>query len=236
MKIPLLGITTYGPDGKPPSYTLPTAYVEAVVQAGGQAVLLPDSGLAIDEVLGMIDGLILSGGGDLDPSLYQGGSHDAIYNVSPSRDRFELALAAAALALPDLPILGICRGMQVLNLSLGGDLHLHLPDVRGEEVVHRLPPREPTTHSVRLDGGTLLEGIYGVAEFQVCSWHHQGVRRLGDGLRAIAHADDGVIEAVVHEQRPFALGVQWHPEMQVAEDPLQRRLFGALIDHAGRQR
>jgi putative glutamine amidotransferase len=197
-------------------------------------MLLAPVGLSIENVLELIDGLILSGGGDVDPSTFSGGQHETVYSVNPQRDAFELELAKCVMGRPELPLLGICRGMQVLNIALGGDLDLHIPDVHGETVVHRLPPREPTYHPVRLESGSLLESIYQQNEFPVCSWHHQAVRRLGAGLRPIAYATDGLIEGVVHDEHPFVLGVQWHPEMQVADDPLQRRLFEAFVGRAGR--
>jgi putative glutamine amidotransferase len=197
-------------------------------------MLLASAGLPAADALDLLDGLMLAGGGDIDPATYDGEGHETVYKVSAERDAFELELAKRAIERPELPVLGICRGMQVLNLVLGGDLDVHIPDVRGETVRHRLPPREPTYHPVRVVAGSVLERIYERSEFSVCSWHHQGVRRIGSGLRPIAHAADGVIEGVVYDDHPFLLGVQWHPEMQVAHDPLQRRLFEALVEQAGR--
>jgi putative glutamine amidotransferase len=231
---PLIGITTYGPDEELnlPSFTLPTVYCEAVEQAGGVPVLLPATSSVASEILGRLDGLILSGGGDIDPARHAGGSHPAVYMLTPQRDAYELELTRRALERPELPVLGICRGMQIMNVARGGDLELHLPDARGEQVAHRLPPREPTHHPVELEPGSALDEIYGQLSFSVCSWHHQEVRTLGSGLRPIARAPDGVIEGLVFDEHPFALGVQWHPEMQVAADPLQRRLFRALVERA----
>jgi putative glutamine amidotransferase len=207
-------------------------YTEAVTRAGGLPVLLPPNGSPPEETLQLLDGMILSGGGDIDPALHGGSHHPSVYLVTPERDRFELALTRRALRRPDLPLLGICRGMQVLNVALGGDLEVHLPDVFGERVNHRLPPREPTLHPVRVEPQSVLEEIYGRREFPACSWHPQGVKRLGRGLRPIAYALDGVIEGLVYEAHPFAVGVQWHPEMQVDDDPLQRRLFEAIVERA----
>ncbi len=235
MTAPVIGITTYGPDAelRLPSFTLPVAYTAAVEQAGGVALLLPSAPVVHPELLARLDGLILSGGGDIEPAVHAGGSHESVYMITPERDRFELELARLALERPELPVLGICRGMQLLNVARGGDLTLHLPDLVGDRVAHRVAPLDPTTHEVRVEAGSVLERIFGRLEFPVCSWHHQGVREIGAGLVPVAWASDGVIEGLVLEDHPFALGVQWHPEMQVADDPLQRRLFSALIERAG---
>ena len=154
--------------------------------------------------------------------------------ITPERDHYELELARRALERPELPVLGICRGMQLLNVALGGDLTPHLPDLVGDEVAHRVPPLDPTLHEVRVEAGSVLDEIYRRPEFQVCLWHHQGVRELGAGLVPVAWAPDGVIEGLVLEDHRCALGVQWQPVMQAADDPLQRRLFSALIEQARR--
>lgn len=229
---PRIGITTYGPEGEPEAVSLPTAYVRAVEWAGGVPLLLAAAPAVVPDLLDAVDALILAGGGDIEPDLHGRETHPAVYGTSRARDLFELELARAALARAELPLLGICRGMQVMNVALGGDLELHIPDVRGERVVHRLPPRKPTYHPVRVEPGSALERIYGRREFPVCSWHHQELRRLGEGLVPIASAADGVVEGVVLPDHGFALGVQWHPELQVEDDPLQRRLFEALVARA----
>jgi putative glutamine amidotransferase len=230
---PLIGITTYGPDvlvsGSLPAFSLPQAYSDAVSGAGGIPVLLAPSAASAEALLARVDGLVVAGGGDIDPTTHGADEHETVYMVNSLRDEFELAVTKCALARGDLPVLGICRGMQLLNIALGGDLELHLPDVYGDEVAHRLPPREPTYHSVRVEPGSVLEEIYGQTELRVCSWHHQSVRELGRDLRPVAWSSDGVIEALVYEAAPWVVGIQWHPEMQVADDPLQRRLFDALV-------
>jgi putative glutamine amidotransferase len=229
---PWIGITMYGPDGEPPAVSLPVAYVDAVRMAGGVPVLLAPGSAPPATLLEDLDALVLAGGGDLDPDVWGGERHPAVYGVVRARDAFELELARTVLERAELPLLAICRGMQVLNVALGGDLEVHVPDVRGETVRHRLPPREPTFHPVRIEPGGTLERIYGRLEFPVCSWHHQEVRKLGHGLHPCAWAEDGVIEALVLPDRPWVVAVQWHPEMQVRDDPLQRRLFEALVEAA----
>jgi putative glutamine amidotransferase len=194
--------------------------------------MLGPSGATTERVLEALDAIVFSGGGDVDPARHGTGAHETVYGVVPERDAFELELARAALERPELPVLGICRGMQVINVAQGGDLELHIPDTRGDAVVHRLPPREPTFHAVRVEPRSPLGEIYGREEFPVCSWHHQEVRRIGRDLEPIAWAPDGVVEGLVYTGHPFAVAVQWHPELQVPDDPLQVRLFSALVERA----
>ena len=230
---PLIGITTYGPEGDYQKLSLPVAYLRAVADAGGVPMLLGPTSVDLQTLLDRVDGLILAGGGDLSPATHGSGDHETVYGVVAERDDFEIALARGALVRPQLPVLGICRGMQILNVALGGDLELNIPDRRGDQVEHRLPPRKPTFHGVKIEAGSRLEGIFGCADLEVCSWHHQEVRRLGEGLTAVAHAADGVVEALVSSSHPWCLAVQWHPEMQTDTHPVQRRLFEALVGQAG---
>ncbi len=213
------------------SYALPKSYVDAVTQAGGVAVLLPSTEAVPREAFELLDALVLAGGGDIDPSHYATDRHDAVSGVALERDRFELELARRALETRDLPVLGICRGMQLLNVLCGGDLEQHLPD-RSEALPHRGTEGKPCYHPVRMAGGGVFEEIYGALEFPVNSRHHQGVRRIGAGLEVAGHAPDGLVEALVFRDHPFAIAVQWHPEAQVADDPVQRRLFQALVARA----
>jgi len=232
---PTIGISMYGPDEDriAPAITLPLAYAESVARAGGVPLLLPPITPIPDALLDRIDGVILAGGGDIDPGLHGSQTHEAVYMVNPQRDQFEIELIRRVLAHPTRPVFGICRGMQMLNVALGGSLDLHLPDVHGEAVLHRRPPRVPVEHEVELGPDTLLSDLLPERRFPVCSWHHQSVRTVGRELVVAGHAPDGVIEALVHTQHPFAFGVQWHPELQ-PDDPLQQRLFEALVEQARR--
>lgn len=231
---PRIGITTFHPTGTPrPGYAVPCGYVDAVQTAGGVPILLPPLRADPAEVLDAIDGLILPGGGDIDPACYDGTSHGEHYDVSPERDAFELALVRAALARPALPILCICRGMQVLNVALGGDVVAHLPDEIGESIPHRAPGLMPVGHAVRLEDGSTLHAIHDTTTLQVQSIHHQAVRRLAGGLTALAWSADGVVEAAELAANDFVVAVQWHPELDPSE-AVTRRLFDALVDRSRR--
>jgi len=223
---PRIGITTYGrnEEGR---FCLPAAYVEAVRDAGGVPLLLPPGEPHPERVLEVVDGLVLAGGGDIDPAYYGGRPHPTLYLVDPERDQFELRLAREAVQ-SQVPVLGICRGSQVLNVAWGGDLVPHLPEGEDAPVRHRLPPRVPTDHPVRVEPTSRLASVLGQTEVQVRSWHHQAVRRVAPGWRAVAWAPDGTVEAVECVGHPWAVGVQWHPEL--SQDILpHRRLFQALV-------
>jgi putative glutamine amidotransferase len=189
---------------------------------------VPPSDDGVEETLDALDGLIFSGGSDLDPSLYGQEAHAETTGVVAERDRGELALLTAALER-DMPVLAICRGSQVLNVALGGDLVQHLPEVVGSEQ-HKHTPGEFADHDVAVEEGTRLGSIVG-GEVPVKSHHHQGFGRLGKGLRVAAHANDGAVEAVEDPSRRFALGVLWHPE--AGED---LKLFEALVAEAAAYR
>lgn len=211
-------------------YAVPEAYVTAVHRAGARAVLVPT--LNIEDptaALAPFDGLLLAGGGDVDPARYGAGPHPEVYGVDPARDEAELALVDAALAL-GMPTFAICRGMQVLNVALGGTLHLHLPDLQGMDL-HGRPGRDMSVvHDVKVSEGTLLAEACGRPVLRCTSHHHQAVDRLASGLTAVAASGDGLVEAVELEDPGdrWVLGVQWHPEMTASEDRAQQDLFTAL--------
>ena len=229
MSKPIIGITTYLTSARFGTWEedaalIPASYVRAVEAAGGRALLVPPSMDGIEETLDALDGLLFSGGSDLDPELYGQETHAETANVVPERDRAEIALLQAALER-DMPVLAVCRGSQVLNVARGGDLVQHLPDVVGDEK-HKHTPGIFADHDVDLVSGTRVQQILG-DHAPVKSHHHQGYGQLGEGLREAARADDGTIEALEDPSRRFALGVLWHPE---AGDDLA--LIEALVEEA----
>jgi len=224
---PLVGLSAYGlTDGG--RYHLPAEYVEAVRRAGGCAVLLPPGGEDWREALPLLDALVLTGGGDINPDRYHGARHETIYNLDEARDASELALAGAVLD-GDLPTLGICRGAQVLNIAAGGTLFEHLPDHYGAAVAHRAPPRAPVAHAVTVDAASRLYKALGRLHFTCQSWHHQALREIPPLFRPVAWAPDGAVEAIESADRRFLMAVQWHPELTAAADAVQQNLFDALV-------
>jgi putative glutamine amidotransferase len=233
MSKPIIGITTYLTFARfgvweDDAALIPAAYVDAVEAAGGRPLLVPPSMDGIEETLESLDGLLFSGGSDLDPELYGQEAHAETAEVVVKRDRAEIALLQAALER-DMPVLAICRGSQVLNVARGGDLVQHLPDVVGDEK-HKHTPGVFADHEVDLIPETRVQGILG-DRAPVKSHHHQGYGRLGQGLRQAALADDGTIEALEDPARRFAVGVLWHPE--AGED---FALFEALVEEAAQYR
>ena len=209
--------------------TLPRAYAAATQRAGAMALMLPpDDEVAQrpDEVLDLLDALVLAGGGDLDPASYGARPHPETSGACPERDRFELALTTRALER-DLPLLGICRGMELLNVAAGGTLVQHLPDGLGHDR-HRHLPAGFADHEVRLEPGSLAARAAGEEIHAVKSHHHQAPDELGDGVVATGWAvEDGLVEAIELPERRFTLGVLWHPE----EDE-RSRVVGALAAQA----
>lgn len=227
---PIIAISTYGRNSDN-EFPLPAEYVDSVRRAGGQPILLPPGSEDLDGILEMVDGAILSGGGDIDPHLYDSKRHPTNYKIDGERDRFELALVRALLRTGH-PALYICRGAQMLNVALGGDLVQHIPDAFGNKVNHRLPGRKQVDHDIEIEPETLLASTICTAKTTIRSWHHQALNHLGEGLRAIAWAEDGVIEAVEMFTRSWMCAVQWHPELTAEKDPKQHSLFCGLVDAA----
>jgi putative glutamine amidotransferase len=204
----------------------PRAYATAVQRAGGTAVLLPPDAAAEAEperMLDLLDALILAGGSDVDPASYGAEPHPETRGTWPERDSFELALARGAIER-DMPLLGICRGMQVLNVARGGTLNQHVPELVGHER-HRDVPGTFGDHEVTLEPGSLAAEAAGGERVGVKSHHHQGVDEVGEGLLVSGHAvDDQLVEAIELPECRFALGVIWHPEEDVDD-----RVIGALV-------
>ena len=226
---PRIGLTTaieeaeWGP-WRATAALLALVYVRAVEIAGGRPLLLPPSSDSVEETLDVLDGLVITGGGDLHPSVYDAEPHPETSPSGLERDRAELALLEEAIAR-DMPVLAVCRGSQALNVMRGGDLVQHLPDIV-EDGKHKEMPGVFTEHPVAVDVESRLGLMLG-GEATVKSHHHQGFGRLGAGLKPVAWADDGVVEAVEDSSHRFVLGVLWHPEE--GED---MRLFHELVQQA----
>jgi putative glutamine amidotransferase len=238
---PLIGITTselrpgelstLRRHGEPPNpeMALGMTYVRAVEEADALPVVVPPvEHRDVPALIGRLDGLVLSGGPDLAPEAYGAKPHVELGSTEPCLDTFEYAVAREAFRV-ELPILGICRGAQTLNVARGGTLHQHLPDVVGDSIAHRqLVDGRVPTHTVSILPNTRLATVLGATRLSVNSFHHQAVDRLGSGLRACAWAPDGTVEAIEDWQRPFVLAVQWHAEtLQGA--PAQLALFEELV-------
>lgn len=221
---PIIGITTYVEDAdwlvwqKLPTTLVPHGYTAGVTEAGGRAVLIPPDDLDAD-VLDALDGLILAGGADIEPARY-GAEPTENLLLRPERDAAEILLLRGALER-DMPVLGICRGMQLLAVAAGGSLHQHLPDLLGHDG-HRPMPGEYGRHEARFTEGSRIAGLMGDERLIHC-YHHQGVADPGT-LTVTGRAEDGVPEAVEDPDRRFVLGVQWHPELT-----RDARIFGALV-------
>lgn len=243
---PLIGVTTSELraavltrpllEADPPQIemALGMVYMRAVELAGGLPVVLPPLNAdRVGPLVGQLAAVCLSGGPDLAPAGYGAEPHPDLGPTEPGLDAFELAVAREADRL-GLPLLGICRGVQALCVARGGTLHQHLPDVTDHSIDHRqTDPGHVVTHDVRIAPDSRLARIFGATEVPVNSFHHQAIDRLGEGLRAVAWAPDGVIEAVEGEGERFVVGVQWHAEGLVGR-PEQLRLFEALVAEAAR--
>jgi putative glutamine amidotransferase len=221
-----------------PWYALRYRYVEAVEQAGGIPLNLSYHQALVDDYVDALDGLLITGGGfDVDPALYGINERHPTVTVKPDRTAFEYALCRAFLAAKK-PILGICGGMQLLNVACGGTLHQHVPEVRrseGTEPVEHSPKIRAflTAHDVQIIKGTRLSMLYPDTSCAVNSVHHQAVDRIGQDLRLSATADDGIVEAIESTIHPFVVGIQWHPEFLIHD--LDKNIFNAFIASAQAQ-
>ena len=230
---PLIGVSTSITVGAHPerSYVNST-YLHAVQLAGGVPVALPPqlSPASMRRLTADLDGLLLTGGGDVDPALFDEAPQATLYDVAPSRDTLESAVLHLALER-GRPVLAVCRGLQVLNVALGGSLYQDVGTDPGTQIPHsQKEPRDQPTHKVKVTPGSRLAEILGADELEVNSMHHQAIRRLGRGLTAVAWAPDQLVEgAELDDPARFVLGVQWHPEELVGHSEPARRLFAALV-------
>ena len=214
MTLPIIGITSYALRAafgvwETETALVPQVYVHAIDRAGGRPLVVPPSLEGIEETLDVLDGIVFSGGEDIEPGHYGAEPHPETTNVNKPRDRAELALLRAALER-DMPVLAVCRGSQILNVALGGDLVQHLPDVVGDEK-HKHTPGVFADHDVTLKSGSRLSHLLG-ERAPVKSHHHQGYGKLGSGLEPVAWAEDGTIEGLEEPSKRYTLGVLWHPE------------------------
>jgi putative glutamine amidotransferase len=221
------------------AHLLPREYADAVQRAGGVALLLPPDRAAIDEpdvILDLLDGLLLAGGSDVDPAAYGADRHPETSGVNAERDAFELALAVRAMER-DLPFLGVCRGMQVMNVARGGTLLQHLPESHGHEDHRRTPGTfDGADHTVRLEAGSLAERAAGEERHRTLSHHHQGVDRVGEGFEVTGWSElDDLPEAIELPGRRFVLGVQWHPEADETSKLIASLVAEARARREGRQ-
>jgi len=237
VKIPLIGVTTWrrlSPSGYP-LVTLVEAYVQALAHAGACPVLIPSAAPEdyVESLLPRLDGILFSGGGDVHPGRYGGNTHPQVKEIDEERDRLEIYLVKAARD-QEIPFLGICRGIQVVNVALGGSLYEDVRDQHPNSLEHacgQTHPRDYLAHVVELLGGCRLAEIVGGTDLKVNSLHHQGVRVLAPSLQATGQAPDGLIEALELPDHPFALAVQWHPEWLQGQLAM-RKLFEAFVDAA----
>lgn len=233
----IIGITSYGESEVPTTsasydahYAIPAQYVASVRRAGGVPVILPPGEKNQDAWLDILDGIIFSGGADISPAYYGGNSdHPKLGPANAARDTSEFALLELALKRKSLPILLICRGLQLLNIAMGGSLHEHIADVHPENI-HQGKTSFWTLQNHAIIKGTRLSKIVQQDHQIGQSGHHQGINVLGKNLTISAQAADGIIEAVEHTDHPFCLGVQWHPEATADTDASQQLIFDALIE------
>ena len=225
-KSPLIGLTVYA-SGDQFQY-FPDDYINAVRACGAIPVLIPPCEPNYEKLVSLLDGIILTGGGDINPNLYSGESHSQLYWVNDDQDESEVKIARIALDLKK-PILATCRGMQVINILKGGTLHVHLPDNYGEAVLHRLKTNQAVDHEVTIDENSNLAKLLGATQISVKSWHHQSIKDLASGFRAVGFAHDGVIEAIESDAYPSLIAVQWHPEIDNQDSCQQQKLFAGWL-------
>ena len=238
MTKPLIGITTRnGKDSDGHPFTaLQHSYVNAIIQAGGLPVLIP-SNLFVEDFLDLysrVSGILFSGGGDISLNYFHGSDHPRIGEVDDNRDFTEISLMRVAVN-EGKPVLGICRGAQVMNVALGGTLYTHIYDQLQGALDHAYPGdlRRTLVHHVNVEETSLSAEIFGETLLNVNSLHHQGLKDIAPGLRVAGHAPDGLVEVVEIPDHPYAVAVQWHPEW-LTDQPAMQRLFKSFVDASGR--
>jgi putative glutamine amidotransferase len=239
MAFPLIGVTTAHTPNKTdlPSITVNEAYTQALWQSGAAPVMIP-LGLPDDilrDVLTRLDGILFTGGGDVETQRYSGEDHPHVGDVDADRDRVEILLVEE-VAQRGIPFMGICRGIQVINVALGGTLYSDIAAQHPGALKHDYYPdwpRDHPAHVVEILAGSRLSHILGETQLEVNSLHHQALRQPAPGLRVLAHAPDGIVEAVELPENPFGLAIQWHPEWLQEHEPM-RNLFRAFIEAAKR--
>ena len=244
MSKPVIGVTTGGRSEEyiksrhyDAFFSTPAPYVDAVRRAGGIPLLIPSGAVDWDRLLQLLDGVLVTGGTDIDPIEYGGNrGNQRLLPADQERDRSELALIQHLLDEMNTPLLCICRGLQVLNVAAGGTLYEHIPDIRAEDI-HRNEAGLWAMQEVQVERESLLAGVMGVTKLSTSSGHHQAVKDVADGLRVVAVATDGIVEALEMPGHAWLVAVQWHPEVTAAHDSSQQALFNALVAKAGeRQR
>lgn len=241
---PIIGITPtmiqeHGSSGTSRRWAVTETYVNAVAAAGGTPIVLVPTD-EVEPLLNLVDGLVFSGGADIEPSLYGDTDlHPTTYDINPARDRFEIDLIRAA-AERDIPTLCICRGIQVLNVALGGTLYQDVADQFSAEIAHaqgalQIPAQEPS-HHVEVDPDSFVASVYGATSLETNSFHHQTLKDVPPTLTVAARSNDGTIEAVSMRDKSYIVGLQWHPEMMWRAHPEHLRPFVGLIEASIRQR
>lgn len=230
MKKPIIGVTPLFDQGRDSYWMLP-GYLEGLEQAGAIPIVLPlpEELEDLTQLISLCDGLLFTGGQDVSPELYGETPKVACGELCPARDRMEQALLHLALE-QDLPVLGICRGIQFLNAALGGTLYQDLPTEHPSQTQHHMtPPYDRAVHTVTLRSGTPLAKLLGVERMGVNSYHHQAVKTTAPGLREMARSEDGLVEAVCLPEKRFVWAVQWHPEFSFRTDEHSRKIFAAFV-------
>lgn len=243
---PIIAVTTTsysGAEYRTPQVLLGSPYIEAIERVEATPLLItPSHGeISIADLLEMSDGVLLTGGEDVDPSRYGQKPHPKLETVNHRRDEMEFTVLERALEL-GLPVLAVCRGLQILNVAFGGTLYQDLPSQKPEGVIHEQDaPINERWHGATVEADSRVAELFGATEFQINSFHHQGIDRLGEGLRPVGWAEDGLVEAVEAVDHPWVIGVQWHPERSEVELPDHRghpdwRLFAAFAEEARARR